>query len=47
MTSLDNREWSEGKFLVGDQPHSKIITFSCLIKMELFFKEVLGHLLIS
>jgi hypothetical protein len=28
----------EGKFLVKDQPHSKLITFSYLIRRELFLR---------
>jgi hypothetical protein len=30
---------TEGKFLVSDQPHSKLITFSYLIRRELFSRN--------
>jgi hypothetical protein len=40
---VQNVAWAEGKFLVRDQPHSKLTTLSYLIKRDIFL-GIFGHL---
>jgi hypothetical protein len=41
VTAIVNntKNYPEGKFLVGDQPHSKLITFSYLFWREFFSRN--------